>query len=126
VKVTNNIGLDLKAIKVDDYWAIVDLPETIKSGDIVISTEKDYNRQVVSEKMIESYKKTKHYFPVLASTKFIDKSIPVIKFVEQSVEDLKILPETIHLEFIEVFEAVTPYPSLQGSSYRLKTIVSID
>ena len=84
MKVTNNIGLDLKAIQVDDYWVIVDKNAIINSGDYIyhnllkggcVITSKYSNPNTTAKKII-------------ASTKFIDKSIPVIKFVEQSVEEL--------------------------------------
>lgn len=95
MKVTNNIGLDLKAIQVDDYWIIVDTNAEINNNDYF--NDKYSNSEVFKMVSKNPTKSVMSFFnpheitdinKIIASTKFIDKSIPVIKFVEQSIEEL--------------------------------------
>jgi hypothetical protein len=78
-------------IKVDDYWIIVDKSNRLKSN---YYYDIKYN-VILNNSFINSSNGDIAY--IIASTKFIDKSIPVIKFVEQSVEEIALTLYPIEL-----------------------------
>jgi len=71
MKVTNNIFLDLRAIQVDDYWVMVDTKAEIKENNFCI---RDFDNSMVKINSQSDHNHYKH-FKIVASTKFIDKSI---------------------------------------------------
>lgn len=111
MKVTNNIGLELKAIQVDDYWVIVDLKAEININDFIYDKSRYSIKKcikIIKQNIFENDHliTTKNsgnprdtYVKIIASTKFIDKSIPVIKFVEQNLEEYVLEHFTKKLNF---------------------------
>jgi hypothetical protein len=78
-------------VKVDDYWVIVDKSNRLKSN---YYYDIKYN-VILNNSFINSSNGDIAY--IIASTKFIDKSIPVVKFVEQSVEEIALTLYPIEL-----------------------------
>jgi hypothetical protein len=78
-------------VKVDDYWIIVDKSNRLKSN---YYYDIKYN-VILNNSFINSSNGDIAY--IIASTKLIDKSIPVIKFVEQSVEEIALTLYPIEL-----------------------------
>jgi hypothetical protein len=83
VSVNGKISDNLKPIKVDDYWVVVDTKAKLQHLNWVFDP--------IGNKAVQIYNPLKKNnfgaIKIIASIgKLIDKSIPIIKFVEQSVE----------------------------------------
>jgi hypothetical protein len=90
----------IKAIQVDDYWVVVDTKDTYYQknkfvyslnggiGFLDRDNEKSYVIKNNTSDICYEFTYTDSWYKIIASTKFIDKSIPVIKFVEKSVNEL--------------------------------------
>jgi hypothetical protein len=77
----------LKLAKVDDYWLIVDDESEIKAKDFILfKSGENYNILQIKDNELP-YNNAKHGLKILASSKFIDKSIPMINIIEQSSEE---------------------------------------
>jgi hypothetical protein len=94
VSVNGVIVDNLKPIKVDDYWLVFDTKAEIKENDFctsdknIIDIGKIHNQYIIfNPKTKDGLEKLKSCWKIIASTRLIDKSIPVIKFVEESVEE---------------------------------------
>jgi hypothetical protein len=99
----------IKAIQLNDHWVVVDTKAEIKKDDYVykINHSHTFIFFVHNDILADCYNRNKdNYHKIIASTKFIDKSIPVIKFVdvECTVEELEKtkLPDVINLEIEEI------------------------
>jgi hypothetical protein len=95
ILINNKEQENIKAIKIDDYWIVIDTKAEIKENDFctsdknIIDIGKIHNQYTIfNPKTKDDLEKLKSCWKIIASTKFIDKSIPVIKFVECTVEEL--------------------------------------
>jgi hypothetical protein len=97
VSVNGEIVENLKPIKVDNYWVVVDIKAEILAKDFILFWS-GQNYHILQLKDNElPYNHTGSGFKIIASTKFIDKYIPVIKFVEESVEEIALTLYPIEL-----------------------------
>jgi hypothetical protein len=87
VSVNGKISKSLKPIKIDNFWVVIDTKANIKSSDLILNKTDNSicNIQLLPN---TNLKKLKKYNKIIASTKFIDKCLPIIKFIEYTVEEL--------------------------------------
>jgi hypothetical protein len=106
----------IKAIQVNDYLVVVDTKAEIKENDFVYYKSKIFAILRGDNELFHLADK------IIASTKFIDKSIPVIKFIKQSVEDFNL--ENAQ-KFAEKYfdDLKKKYP--QGGQIKIDNILSV-
>jgi hypothetical protein len=112
---------NIKAIQVDDYWVIVDTKDTYYqknkfvyslNGGIGFLDRENEKSYIIKNNTSEScyeFIYTDSWCRIIASTKFIDKSIPVIKFVEQSVKTIEEIFEPFILDNGDTYCHNTPF-----------------
>jgi hypothetical protein len=113
----NNIKQDnIRAIKLYDYFVVVDTKAEIKENDFVYYKSKIFAILRGDNELFNLANK------IIASTKFIDKTIPVIKFIEQSVEDFNLENSQKFAE--KYFDNLKKkYP--QGGQIKIDNILSV-
>jgi hypothetical protein len=100
ILINNQEQDNIKAIQVDDYWIVVDTKDFSyqknkcvysANGGIGFLDKENEQAYIIKNSISErcyDFSYTDTWYKIIASTKFIDKSIPVIKFVEYTTEEL--------------------------------------
>jgi hypothetical protein len=85
----------IKAFLVNDYWVIIDTSRVANEGEFNLSS--NFEILKVEFNKLKIYGKGCH--PIIASTKFINKDIPIIKFINNKKYTKKQLKRAIEMAF---------------------------